>query len=380
MTAEVWKIIAICIILAYGYVFIMDRKNKTKFSWKKYAAISVCLVIGIIATAISKLQKYVGSPMIGLLIGMLAINLMPSINKNFKDGAAFAAKRYLSFGIILAGATLSFIDVMAATKALPLVIFNICISFSVAYLVGKKVLKLTSNTCTLVGGGTSICGGTAIAALASIIRAKEEEIAYAITAIFLFDVFACITYPYIAGFLGLTDAQFGIFAGTAINDTSSVAAAQETYALLNNITDFSLPITVKLVRTTMLIVLAVIFAVIVIKKETANASSDTSGSRTSVFATVKKVFPWFILIFLVMAILNTVGIFNSIPHISAFFKNGYKFFVSVALAGVGFKIRFKDLFTKGIKPILLGGFTWLAIAASTIIFIYLFKNYINNIF
>lgn len=344
---------------------------------KSYLAIAICTVIAIVATFLGKMQNIIGAPMIGLFIGMIIVNLF-TIDKDFKKGTTWAGKKCLNIGIILAGATLNFSMILGmGAKALPLIICNICISFGVAFLVGKK-LKLSNNTCTLVGGGTSICGGTAIATLASIIKAKETEIAYAMTAIFLFDIFAALLYPYLAGGIGLTANQFGFLAGTAINDTSSVAASEATYNAINNV-DLNLAITVKLTRTTMLIALAIIFTILTVRQEAkANKlSNQASATQTSIGKTVFKVFPWFIVGFLVMAILNTLGLFDQINGLSKLFKNGYKFFITVALAGVGFKIQLKDLFTKGIKPIILGGCTWLAVATSTMIFIHLFASWIG---
>lgn len=362
---------------------------------KSYLAIAVCVFIAVISTYLGGLQNVIGAPMIGLFIGMLLVNLIPTIDKNFKKGTTFAGKKCLNIGIILAGATLNFTQILGyGAKALPLIIFNICLAFTVAFFVGKK-LNLSDNTCTLVGGGTSICGGTAIATLSSIIKAKESEIAYAMTAIFLFDIFAALVYPYLAGAMNLTANQFGFLAGTAINDTSSVAASEATYNALHGL-DLNLAITVKLTRTTMLIALAVIFTILAIRKEAKENAIASAGQSTlnqgssvasqvtititkqaSVGQTVLKVFPWFILGFLIMAVLNTIGLFSNIEGLSNLFKTGYKFFITVALAGVGFKIQFKDLFTKGIKPIILGGCTWLAVAASSITFIFIFASYVG---
>ncbi|MBU5437907.1 putative sulfate exporter family transporter [Tissierella sp. MSJ-40] len=341
---------------------------------KKLLGIILCIGIAILATFLGGLQNLVGAPMIGLFIGMIILNIMPSIDKDFKAGTSFAGKKFLTWGIILAGATLNFNQVLGyGAKALPLLLFNICLSFTVAYFVGKK-LELSTNTCTLVGGGSCICGGTAIATLASIVKAKESEIAYAMTAIFLFDILAALLYPYLAGAIGLTPNQFGFLAGAAINDTSSVAAAEATYNVLNNL-DSSLAITIKLTRTTLLILVSIIFTIITVKKE--SNLNKNNEEQLSIGQTIMKVFPWFILIFLVMAILNTLGVFNIIPGLGKFFKNGYKFLITAALAGVGFKIQFKDLFTKGAKPIILGGCTWAAVALSTLLFITLFANYVG---
>ena len=137
--------------------------------------------------------------------------------------------------------------------------------------------------------------------------------------------------------------------------------------------EFSLGITVKLVRTTLILLLAVIFTVSAIRK----AASEEVGEKTSIGGTILNVFPWFILAFLIMALINTLGIFDKIPGAAAFFKHGNKFFVSVALGGVGFKIKFKDLFSKGMKPIALGGCTWIAVFLSSLLFVVLFKGFIS---
>ncbi|NMA65424.1 MAG: putative sulfate exporter family transporter [Clostridiaceae bacterium] len=355
------------------------------FNFKNYLAIVVCIAIAVIATYLGAVQNFIGAPMIGMFISIAIVNLLPAIDKEFKAGTTFVGKKFLNLGIILAGATLNFKEILGyGGKALPLIIANIIIAFGVAYLIGKK-LKVSTNTSTLVGGGTSICGGTAIATLASIIKAKETEIAYAMTAVFLFDIFAALAYPYLATYLGFTPNQFGFLAGTAINDTSSVTAAEATYNVLNNL-DINLAITVKLTRITMLIAVAVIFTIITFRKEAKMYNTPDNGStisntdttkKMSVGQTVIKVFPKFILVFIFMAILNTMGVFQNISGASSLFKHGYKFLNTTALAGVGFKIQFKDLVTKGVKPVILGGCTWLAVFVSSLIFVCLFASYVG---
>ena len=259
-------------------------------------------------------------------------------------------------------------------KALPLILFNILLSFTVALLVGKK-LGVTRNTSVLVGGGTCICGGTAIATLSRIIKALEEEIAFAMAAIFLFDTLAAFTYPYLAGALNLTENQFAFLGGTAINDTSSVAGAQATYVGLNGLGDWNGALNVKLVRTTMLIFVALVWTIIMAKK-----AKNEAAQQDSLFTVVKKTFPMFILGFVIMAGLNTFGVFDFMigsATASSWMGKLSKFLFASALAGVGFKIKFKDVFSKGAKPIALGGITWLCVAASSLIFIHLFAGYVG---
>lgn len=350
-------------------------------SSKKYGAIALCLVIGFLATQSTTLQNNVlgrtviGGPMVALLVSMIACNLIPSLDKDFKAGTTFASKKFLNWGIILTGATLSFADIMGTgVKALPLILFNIALSFTVAILVGRKI-GVTKNTSVLVGGGTCICGGTAIATLSRIIKAAEEEIAFAMAAIFLFDTLAAFTYPYLAGALNLTQNQFAFLGGTAINDTSSVAGAQATYVALNGLGDWSGALNVKLVRTTMLIFVALAWTVIMAR----NAKNEAAG-QDSMLAVVKKTFPMFILSFVIMAGLNTFGVFGFAvggQTAGKWLGTIAKFLFASALAGVGFKIKFKDVFSKGIKPIALGGITWLCVAASSMIFIHLFAGYVG---
>ncbi len=349
---------------------------------KKYGAIALCLIIGLLATLSTNLQSalfhrtVIGGPMVALVVSMILCNVLPAPGKDFKAGTAFASKRFLNWGIILTGATLSFRDILGTgVKALPLIIFNILLAFLIAMLAGKK-LGVTENTSILVGGGTCICGGTAIATLSRIIQAAEEDIAFAMAAIFLFDTLAAFTYPYLAGALNLTQNQFAFLGGTAINDTSSVAGAQATYAGLNGLADWNGALNVKLVRTTMLIFVALVWTVVMARR----ASSGSKGSRDSLFAVVRRTFPMFILWFVVMAGLNTFGVFSfSIGSMkcSKLLGTLSKFLFASALAGVGFKIKFKDVFSKGVKPIALGGITWLCVFITSMVFIHLFAGYVG---
>ena len=347
-------------------------------SKKKYGAIILCLLIGFLASKSTDLQEAVfkrvviGGPMVALLVSMIICNIMPSIDKDFKEGTTYSSKQFLNWGIILTGGTLSFASILGTgVKALPLIIINILLSFAVAMLIGKKI-GVTKNTSVLVGGGTCICGGTAIATLSRIIKATDAEIAFGMAAIFLFDTISAFSYPYIASGIGLTNNQFAFVAGTAINDTSSVAGAQATFQAMINDPNFNGALNVKLVRTTMLIFVAIFWTVMAAKEARQNGAA---GTNESILAVVKKTFPMFILWFVVMAGLNTMGVFS--PKGLDLLKTVSKFLFASALAGVGFKIKFKDVFSKGLKPIALGGVTWACVAASSYIFAFLFAGYIG---
>lgn len=266
-------------------------------SKKKYGAIVLCLVIGFLATKSTELQEslfgrtVMGGPMVALLVSMIICNIIPSLDKDFKEGTTYCSKQFLNWGIILTGGTLSFADIMGTgVKALPLILFNICLSFAIAMLVGRKI-GVTKNTSVLVGGGTCICGGTAIATLSRIIKATDAEIAFGMAAIFLFDTISAFSYPYIAPAIGFTENQFAFVAGTAINDTSSVAGAQATYQAMIGNPEFSGALNVKLVRTTMLIFVAIVWTVLMARDAKKNGEA---GSNDSILTVVKKTFPMFI--------------------------------------------------------------------------------------
>ena len=345
---------------------------------KKFSAIVLCLIIGFLATKSTELQDMLfhrtvmGGPMVALLVSMIICNMVSSLDQDFKAGTTYCSKQFLNWGIILTGGTLSFASILGTgVKALPLILFNICLSFTVALLIGKKI-GVTKNTSVLVGGGTCICGGTAIATLSRIIKAADAEIAFAMAAIFLFDTISAFSYPYIASAIGFTENQFAFVAGTAINDTSSVAGAQATYQAMIGNMDFNGALNVKLVRTTMLIFVAVFWTVMMAKEAKKNGEA---GENQSILAVVQKTFPMFIFWFVVMAGLNTVGAFSKTGL--SILKTFSKFLFASALAGVGFKIKFKDVFSKGLKPIALGGITWACVAASSYLFAFLFAGYIG---
>ena len=355
----------------------MQNQNSS-IKWGKIFAIVLCVVVGVLANMSTDLQKawfgrtVIGGPMLALLFSMIVCNLTPSISKDFKEGTTYCSKQFLNWGIIATGGTLSFAAIMGTgVRALPLIIFNILLSFTVAMIVGKKI-GVSENTSILVGGGTCICGGTAIATLSRIIKAHEAEIAFAMAAIFLFDTLAAFSYPYLISALGFTPNQFAFVAGTAINDTSSVAGAQATYQAMIGDPAFQGALNVKLVRTTMLIFVALVWTLVMAGRAKKNGAA---AQNDSVLAVVKKTFPMFILWFVVMAGLNTAGFFSA-KGVSLLGKLG-KYLFAAALAGVGFKIKFKDVFSKGLKPIALGGITWLSVAIASYTFAFLFAGYIG---
>lgn len=339
----------------------------------------LCALVAVAATFLGGLQHFVGAPMLGLVIGILLANLLPAaLVSKAKKGAAFSSKVILRGGIILTGGTLSFATIVGAGgSALPYIILSIIFAFCTACLVGKYLIKVSTNTRILVAGGTSICGGTAIATLAGVLDADEDEMAYAMTAIFLFDLFATLIWPYAALGMGFSPEQFSILAGIAINDVASVTAAGATYDALLGAAAFNaagvsggeLAVVVKLTRVVMLVFVALAVMIWSIWSKSKGESGQQASESKSALSKVVSAFPVFILGFLGLAVINTFVDFSQITvagkTLASLMKTVSKFCITMALVGVGCKISLRDMFTKGIKPILLGGCTWLIVALFT---------------
>jgi uncharacterized integral membrane protein (TIGR00698 family) len=234
--------------------------------------------------------------------------------------------------------------------SLSVTVFTLGAAFIAAYGFGKA-MGVPPKLKSLIGVGTAICGGSAIAAISPIIEANEMEIAYSISTIFLFNVIAVIIFPPLGHLLHFSDKAFGLWAGTAINDTSSVVAAG--YAYSNSAGAFAT--IVKLTRTTMIIPISLIFTAFVAiqKKKDSNQNNNVNFS-------FRKIFPWFILWFLVASLLNTLGFFNtsSIKYINLLGK----FMIVMALSAVGLNSDFKKMLKTGIKPLILGLIVWFTVA------------------
>ena len=224
-------------------------------------------------------------------------------------------------------------------------------------LVGRKI-GVTKNTSVLVGGGTCICGGTAIATLSRIIKATDAEIAFGMAAIFLFDTISAFSYPYIAPAIGFTENQFAFVAGTAINDTSSVAGAQATYQAMIANPEFSGALNVKLVRTTMLIFVAIVWTVLMARDAKKNGEA---GSNDSILAVVQKTFPMFILYFVLASVVTTLAMLLGVAARFCSVQGASQFCIIMAMAAIGLNTDIVKLIKGGRQPLLLGLACWVAI-------------------
>ena len=288
---------------------------------------AIALVIAVVAKFLEQLEESVGLHLIGasviaMFIGMI-VNRFYAPNDKTKPGIKFTSKKILKFAIILLGTSLNITTVLTVGKfSLTVMLFTLATCFGLGYVIGKA-LGLDWKTSSLINAGTGICGGSAIAAIAPVIEATDMDIAYGMSATFLFDTIMVVVFPLLGRAMGLSDAAFGLWAGTAVNDTSSVVATG--YAFSEAAGDFATM--VKLTRT-----LAIIPTVLKVN--------------------MKSVFPWFILGFLAMSILCSVGVIPA--GLATTLKSISKFLMVAALAAIGLNTNFAALCKSGAKPMLHG--------------------------
>ena len=206
----------------------------------------------------------------------------------------------------------------------------------------------------LIGFGTAICGGSAIAAASPILEAEEEDIALSISTIFFFNILAVFIFPFLGHLMQMSDGYFGTWAVTAINDTASVVAAGYTYSQAAG----DLATIVKLSRALMIVPACLIFA----------GYRYVRDKRSAQKVDLKKIFPWFILWFVMASVVSSLGIFPS--NLVPYTKLLSQWLMAMALAGIGAKVSFKQFKEAGAGPLLTGAFAWFCVAVSSLIIQY----------
>ena len=290
----------------------------------------------------------IGSAVIAMFIGML-LNSVIGKKAVFATGIKFTSKKLLKFAIILLGLSLNITTVLNVGKmSLMVMIFTLLTCFGGGYFIGRA-LKLNWKLSNLISAGTGICGGSAIAAVSSAIDADDDDVAYAMSATFLFDMAMIVLFPLMGRAIGMSDEAFGIWAGTAVNDTSSVVATG--YAFSEAAGDFATM--VKLTRTLSIIPTVVAFAFIQLrlKKKEMQASCENAEGLKANFS-IRKIFPWFIRGFVAMSVV--ASIFTIPAEFVSGTKTVSKFLMVSALAAIGLNTSFGNLKKSGIRPMLHG--------------------------
>ncbi|MBM7642182.1 YeiH family protein [Streptococcus loxodontisalivarius] len=320
---------------------------------KKSSGLIVAGLLALLSLVLGTVFPIIGSSVFAIVLGILLNNTL-GVKEAWQDGLAYSGKKLLQYAIICLGFTMSIGKVsQVGLSSLQITLLTIAVSFIVSYFVGKW-LGLNSHLKTLIGFGTAICGGSAIAAASPILDAEEDEVALSISTIFLFNIIAVFLFPALGHLMGMTDFDFGLWAGTAINDTSSVVAAGYAYSQ----TAGDIATIVKLARALMIVPACLILAGIVYRK---------SRQEKSDFS-FKKVFPWFILWFLLASIFSSL--FALPEWLTLAIKYLSQFLMAMALAGIGSKVSYQQFKSAGLKPVLTGLAAWFAVAASSLILQY----------
>ncbi|HFI0682890.1 TPA: YeiH family protein [Streptococcus suis] len=304
--------------------------------------LGLALLLALVAKIIEGLLPghWVGASVLAMFMGMI-IHYFWHPSPLYQPGLNFASKKVLRLAIILLGSTLDLRTVfLVGQQSVWVMLFTFLTCFGGGYWIGKA-LGLNWRLSNLISAGTGICGGSAIAAIAPVIDAKDDEVAYAMSSTFLFDVAMIVLFPIMGRLLGMSDWAYGMWAGTAVNDTSSVVAA--SYAFSDLAGDFATM--VKLTRTMAIIPTVIVFSMI--------AADVKEGPRTNVYRYhMGRTIPWFIIGFLAMTVIKSIGL---IPvQVGETIKDLSKFMMVIALAAIGLKTNLKSMKAAGIGPLLHG--------------------------
>jgi len=344
--------------------------------------ILICVFSGIISIELSKilgtklfdLNKSPISPIIiSIIIGIIISNLIYPKILNFKKGFDYCIKVFLKLGIILLGIRLSLIDLLQyGSKGLIVVIPCIITTIILVQYLGRK-FNISNNLALLIAVGTSICGATAIVALAPTIKAKKSEITYAIANITIFGLFAMLLYPILANFLFHPDIiSVGLFIGSSIHETAQVAGSSLIYSDQYSEPDVvGIATITKLLRNTLMVIVIPFLA----------HKTISSNDKTN----LKDIFPYFVIGFIIFGCIRTAGdyffplnnvnfnLWNNFVKISKIIA---ELLLIISMAAVGYNTTLKKFKDLGIKPFIIGLLSASTVGITSIIIIYII-NYIN---
>ena len=327
---------------------------------------ALALAVAAVATVVGQYVPLIGSAVPGAVIGaVIAIAVKPGAR--LAPGVKWASTFILQCSVVLLGAQLSIGEAArVGVSSLPVMLGTLAVCLGAAWLYGR-LLGVPRDLRTLIGVGTGICGGSAIAAVSPVIEAASTDVAYAISTIFLFNIAAVLVFPLLGHALGMSQQSFGLFAGTAVNDTSSVVATATTYGAAAT----GHAVVVKLVRTLMIIPICLGLAALTTRKQrtdTAAAAPDATASATAPARMsprrVVRLVPWFLIGFVLVAAVNSTGVIPAAAHVPL--QHTSVFFVSVALSAIGLSTNVPALRKAGARPLLLGALLWITVATASL--------------
>ena len=334
-----------------------------EFLKKTAPGLLLCLILAVPSWLLGRAFPVIGGPVFAILAGMVVTMILRDKSR-YQAGIAFTSKKILQCAVILLGFGLNLSEIAkVGALSLPIICTTITVSLVIAFVLRKR-LAMPNNISVLVGVGSSICGGSAIAATAPVIGADDEEIAQSISVIFLFNILAALFFPTLGSLLGMSNDGFGLFAGTAINDTSSVTAAASTWDTLHGTGGAVLEYAtiVKLTRTLAIIPITLALAF------WRTWQVKRGGSVSNGSFDLKKIFPFFILFFVLASVITTAATMaGADPALFQPFKELSKFFIVLAMAAIGLNTDVIKLIRTGGKPIFMGACCWAGITAASLL-------------
>lgn len=307
---------------------------------KKYIpGLGLSLVIAVLATFFANRipGQIIGASVLALFTGIV-VRYFYYNDALLNEGVQFTSSRVLKFAIVLLGSSLNFSIVMqVGGRTIFVLLFTLFTAFFGGYLLGK-VFNVNWKLSNMIAAGTAICGGSAIAAMAPVIEADDGDVSYAISSTFLFDMLMIVLYPLIGRLFQLSNTLFGYWVGTSINDTSSVVAAGFAFSE----TAGEIATMVKLTRTLAIIPTVLVFSSIYYRKKL----NEPNKRKEKV--DLASIFPWFIVLFVFMAVLNSFGFIS--PSVAEFLRTVSRFSMVAALAAIGLKTDLRSFSQTGWKP------------------------------
>ena len=319
----------------------LKTNNKTIYSGILVILV-VCLLLDYVP-GMSFFSSWVTPPValfLGLVFALLCGQAYPKFNKK-------VSKKLLQYSVVGLGFGMNLHASLASGKeGMMFTIISVIGTMIIGMFIGRKMLKVNRDTSYLISSGTAICGGSAIAAVGPVIKAKDSDMSVALATIFVLNAIALFIFPVMGGWLGLTQQEFGTWAAIAIHDTSSVVGAGAAYGE----EALQVATTIKLTRALWIIPLALVTSVIF----------KNGGKKISI--------PWFILWFIVAILLNTY-ILDSVPEVGKAISGLARKGLIITMFFIGASLSTDVLKAVGVKPLLQGVLLWLVISIGSLTYI-----------
>ena len=319
----------------------LKTKNKTIYVFI-LLILAICLLLGYVPGC-EGVSSWVTPPValfLGLAFALLCGQAYPKFNKK-------VSKKLLQYSVVGLGFGMNLHASLASGKeGMLFTIISVIGTMLIGMFIGRKLLKVNRDTSYLISSGTAICGGSAIAAVGPVIKAKDSDMSVALATIFVLNAIALFIFPVLGEWLGLTQQEFGTWAAIAIHDTSSVVGAGAAYGE----EALQVATTIKLTRALWIIPLALATSVIF----------KNGGKKISI--------PWFILWFIVAILLNTY-ILDTVPEIGKAISGLARKGLIITMFFIGASLSKDVLKAVGVKPLIQGVLLWLVISIGSLAYI-----------